>query len=56
MANIDKEAFKKAWFNLEEIDSIEKGLNDIEDGKTISHNKVKILARKKIFSDSNIYV
>ena len=55
MTTLDVEAFKKAWLSFEEIESIKKGLDDIDNGRTISHNEVKLLARKKIFSNKKVY-
>lgn len=53
---IDVEAFKKAWFTFEEIESVRQWLEDVENGNTISFDEVKMIARKKIFSKSKVYV
>ena len=47
---IDIEAFKKEWFSFEEIESIKRWLDDVENGKTKEHKDVKIEARKLLFS------
>ncbi len=55
MTEIDVEAFKKAGFSFEEIESVKRWLDDIKNWNTIAHNDVKHLARKKIFSNAKIY-
>ena len=52
---INVEAYKKEWFTYEEIESIKRWLDDVENGRTIPYNKVKVLAREKIFSKEDIY-
>ncbi len=53
---LDLDKFKKEWFNFEEIENIKRGLANIEKGKILSHEEVKLLARNKIFSKSKVYV
>jgi len=55
MKNIDIDAFKNEGFTFEEIESVKRGLDDIENGKTISYKKVKEKARKEIFSKQRAY-
>jgi len=55
MTNIDVEAFKKEGFSFEEIESVKRGLDDVENGRTISFENVKNKARKKIFSKQKVY-
>ena len=55
MKEIDIEAFKQAGFSYEEIESVKRWLDDIENGRVVSHEEVKLLARKKIFSKSKNY-
>ena len=55
MENIDVEAFKKAWFSYDEIESVKQWLEDVENWNTVSFEEVKLDARKKIFSKSKIY-
>ena len=55
MVEINVEAFKKAWFTFEEIESIKQWIDDVENGNTVSFEKVKKEARKKIFSNSKVY-
>jgi predicted transcriptional regulator len=52
---IDVEAFKKEGFSFEEIESVKRWLDDIEKGRTISYEEVKIKSRKKLFSKQKIY-
>lgn len=52
--NID--AYKNEWFTYEEIESIKRWLDDVENAWIIPYNEVKILARQKIFSKENTYV
>jgi hypothetical protein len=56
MEEINIEKFKKEWFSFEEIESIKRGLDDVEKWRTISFEKVKIKARKEIFSKQKVYV
>lgn len=56
MEEINVEAFKKAWLTFDEIESVKQWLEDVENGNTISFEEVKLEARKKLFSKSNIYV
>ncbi len=55
MKTISTQKFKKAWFTFEEIEKIKKGLKDIREGRTISHEEVKLKAREKLFSKQKIY-
>jgi hypothetical protein len=55
MEQIDIEVFKNEWFSFEEIESIKRWINDIENWKTISFEEVKLLSRKKLFSNSKTY-
>jgi hypothetical protein len=50
------ESLKKDWFTYEEIQSVLKWLNDVENWNTISYENVKKLSREKIFHNQNIYV
>ena len=52
---IDIEEFKKAWFSFEEIESIKRWLDDVENGRVVPYNKVKALAREKIFHKEKKY-
>ena len=56
MEDINIDNFKKEGFSFEEIEWIKRGLDDVEKGRTISFNDVKLKARKKIFSNNKSYV
>lgn len=53
---INIEAYKNEWFTYNEIESIKRWLDDVENARVIPYSKVKVLAREKIFSKENIYV
>ncbi|MDP2090887.1 MAG: hypothetical protein Q8K30_04795 [Candidatus Gracilibacteria bacterium] len=53
---INIEAYKNEGFTYNEIESIKRGLDDVENARVIPYSKVKVLAREKIFSKENIYV
>lgn len=55
MTKIDIEAFKKEWFTFEEIESVKRGLDDIENWRTVDYIEVKNKARKEIFSKEKAY-
>ena len=55
MKEINVEAFKKAGFSYEEVESIKQWLEDVENWNTVSFEEVKKEARKKIFSKSKVY-
>lgn len=50
------EALKQDWFTYEEIQSILKWLNDVENWNTISYENVKKLSREKLFHKQEVYV
>jgi hypothetical protein len=55
MEKIDVVAFQKEGFSFEEIESVKRGLDDVEKGRTVSFSKVKQNARKEIFSKQKDY-
>jgi len=55
MTLIDTEAFKKAGLTDEEIESVKIWIQDVKSGNTISHDELKAISRKKIFSKSKLY-
>lgn len=55
MEEINVEAFQKAGFSYEEIESVKQWLEDVKNWNTISFEAVKKEARKKIFSKSKVY-
>jgi hypothetical protein len=55
MVKIDVKAFKKEWFSFEEIESVMRWLNDIENGRVSSFEWAKIKAREQIFSKQKVY-
>ena len=57
MAEINVEAFKKAWFSYEEIEDIIDGEKEFEETWiTYSFEEVKQIARKELFSKQKINV
>ena len=57
MANIDIEAFKKAWFTFEEIQDIIESEKEFEENWiTYNFEDIKKLARKELFSKQEINV
>ncbi len=56
MTEIDVEAFKKAGFSFEEIESVKKWLDDIENGRVYTEEEFYSRLEKRLFSKSKNYV
>lgn len=56
MKNINIEAFMKDGFSYEEIESVKRGLDDIEQGRVVSYEDVKKSLRKKLLSKQELNV
>ncbi len=56
MANIDVEAFKKAWFSFEEIEWIKRWLDDLEKWDIYEEAEFYSNLEKRIFSKKKSYV
>ena len=50
MNEINIEAFKKEWFSFEEIEWIKEWINDIENGRVISHAEMKKFVSNELFA------
>ncbi len=56
MKNINVEIFKKDGFSYQEIESVKRGLDDIEQGRVVSYEDVKKSLRKKLLSKQELNV
>jgi predicted transcriptional regulator len=56
MEKIDVEAFKKEWFSFEEIEWIKEWLEDIKNGRVISHSEIKEFVSNELFSKYKINI
>ena len=57
MANIDIEAFKREGFSLEDIESIKRWLDDIEEGRVYTEKEFYTRLEKRLFpKKSKAYV
>lgn len=56
MTNIDIEAFKKAWFTYEEIESIKQWLEDVENGRVYTEQEFYSRLEKSLFSNNKVDV
>jgi len=55
MTKINIEAFKKEGFSFEEIESIKRWIDDVENWRTVSYKEVKKIARENILSKQKVY-
>ncbi len=53
---IDLEAFKKAGFSYEEIESVKRWLSDIENWKVYTENEFYSRLDKRLFSNQKSHV
>ena len=56
MKNIDVEAFKKAWFTYDEIESVKKWLEDVEKGRVYTEQEFYSKLENTLFSNNKINV
>ncbi len=54
--NIDTEAFKKAWLSFEEIQSVKKWLDDIENGRFYTEEEFYSRLEKRLFTKNSACV
>ncbi len=54
MSKIDVEAFRKEGFSFEEIESVKRGLEDVENGRTISRSEMNKFIKKELFAKYSI--
>jgi predicted transcriptional regulator len=56
MTKIDIEAFQKQGFSFEEIESIKRGLDDVENGRTYTEEEFYSRLEKRLFSKNKTNV
>ena len=56
MENIDIEAFKKAWFTFEEIESVRQWLEDVENGRVYTEQEFYSRVEKNLFANLKVNV
>ncbi len=56
MTTINVDKFKKTWFSYEEIESIKKWIEDVENGRTVSESQMKKFIKKELFSKYTVNV
>lgn len=56
MTNIDVEAFRKEGFTFEEIESVKRGLDDVENWRTYTEEEFYSRLEKRLFSNDKVNV
>jgi len=56
MEKIDIEAFKKEWFTFEEIESIKRSIDDVENNRVFTEDEFYSRINKKLFSKNTVNV
>ncbi len=54
MTKIDVEAFKKEGFTFEEIESVKRWLDDIENGRFYTEEEFYSMVNKELFSKNKV--